>query len=241
MKEFSILVSFALLLENGVESFLNNKAIKNRQHAVAKSLPTSSVLNASGRESDEELFLSIIDRNERNDNTNVDVEPAGQDENIEPFRGAGVPRASLKPEEIAPLLMTALQQNDFPEENSGVTAMWEFSTDVNKFIFKNDINDFIESCHDTANDFPTSFYGVALNGKSWKMITELNRVGGENGWIATQIMETVSSDGRLRRWQWEFRKNKRPPCLGCWKVELIGSSDRQGNFQTEGRGTGFED
>ena len=119
---------------------MNNKAIKKRQHAVAKSLPTSSVLNASGRESDEELFLSIIDRNERNDNTNVDVEPAGQDENIEPFRGAGVPRASLKPEEIAPLLMTALQQNDFPEENSGVTAMWEFSTDVNKFIFKNDIN-----------------------------------------------------------------------------------------------------
>ncbi len=68
-------------------------------------------------------------------------------------------------------------------------------------------------------------------------------VGGDDdtAWIATQVMETISSDGRMRRWQWEIRKNRRPPCLGCWKVETIASSDRQGNFQTEGRGTGWED
>ena len=73
------------------------------------------------------------------------------------------------------------------------------------------------------------------------METEINMVGGKDGWIATQVMKTISSDGRMRRWQWEFRKNRRPPCLGCWKVETIASSDRQGNFQTEGRGTGWED
>lgn len=138
MKEFFIVILLALLLVNGVESFLNNKAINNRQYVQSKFSP--SVLDASARESDEDLFLSIIDRNERNNNENKEEELERQDEKIEPFEGAGVPRASLKPEEIAPLLMTALQQNDFPEENSGVTAMWEFSTDVNKFVFKNDID-----------------------------------------------------------------------------------------------------
>jgi len=101
--------------------------------------------------------------------------------------------------------------------------------------------EFIESCHETANEFPTSFYGVAIYGQSWELETEINRVGGEDGWIATQVMKTISSDGRLRRWQWELRKNKRPPCLGCWKVESIGSSDRNGDFEATDRGDGWSD
>ena len=101
--------------------------------------------------------------------------------------------------------------------------------------------EFIESCHETADEFPTSFYGVAMNGQSWTMETELNRVGGESGWIATQVMKTISSDGRMRRWQWELRKNKRPPCLGCWKIESIGSSDRNGDFEARDRGDGWSD
>jgi hypothetical protein len=28
-----------------------------------------------------------------------------------------------------------------------------------------------------------------------------------------------------------LRKNKRPPCLGCWKIESIGSSDRNGDIE----------
>ena len=44
-----------------------------------------------------------------------------------------------------------------------------------------------------------------MNGQSWTLETELNRVGGDSGWIATQVMKTISSDGRMRRWQWEYR------------------------------------
>ena len=101
--------------------------------------------------------------------------------------------------------------------------------------------EFIESCHDTALEFPTSFYGVAMDGQSWTIETNLNRVGGESGWIATQVIKTISSDGRMRRWQWELRKNKRPPCLGCWKIESIGSSDRNGDFEARDRGDGWSD
>ena len=100
--------------------------------------------------------------------------------------------------------------------------------------------EFIESCHETADEFPTSFYGVALNGQSWVIETEINRVGGDDGWIATQVMKKISSDGRMRRWQWELRKNKRPPCLGCWKVENIASSDRNGEFEPS-EGDGWSD
>ena len=102
--------------------------------------------------------------------------------------------------------------------------------------------EFIESCRETAEKFPTSFYGAAVNGRSWAIESRLRRVGGgisnnnsteDNCWIATQVTSTVSSDGRRRRWQWELRKNRRPPCLGCWRVESIASSDRKGNFEPE--------
>ena len=78
-----------------------------------------------------------------------------------------------------------------------------------------------------------------MNGQSWNVETELNRVGGDDGWIATHVMKTISSDGRLRRWQWEIRKNRRPPCLGCWKVESIATLDRHGYFEARDQGDGW--
>ena len=103
------------------------------------------------------------------------------------------------------------------------------------------MKEFIESCHQTADEFPTSFYGVAMNGISWEIETGINRVGGEDGWIATQVMKSYSSDGRMRRWQFELRKNKRPPCLNCWRIDNIASSDRNGDFEATDRGDGWSD
>mmetsp|Transcript_3379 Transcript_3379/g.5558 ORF Transcript_3379/g.5558 Transcript_3379/m.5558 type:complete len:254 (-) Transcript_3379:114-875(-) len=149
------------------------------------------------------------------------------------FPGAGSPRPELPPQEIPRLLMEALQQNDFPTVDAGLQAVWEFAGDTTRHIFQHNRTDFIESAHETANEFSTSFYGNAFYSQSWKMETALNRVGGQNGWIATQVMKTVSSDGRVRRWQWELRMNRRPPNRGCWYVESIGSSDRKGDFEPD--------
>lgn len=149
------------------------------------------------------------------------------------FGGAGQPCPDLQPEDIPSLLMEALVYNDFPDVDSGIKSMWAFSSDTTKHIFQNNLTEFVESAHDTANTWPTSFYGAAMYGNNWAMESPLNRVGGENGWIATQVMKTRSSDGRMRRWQWELRKNKRPPNLGCWFVETIGSSDRKGKFEAD--------
>jgi len=43
----------------------------------------------------------------------------------------------------------------------------------------------------------------------------------------------TSSDGRIRRWQWEMRKRRRPPGLGEWYIESIGSSNKDGEFEAE--------
>jgi hypothetical protein len=165
------------------------------------------------------------------------------------FCGAGEPRPDLRPEELPLLLMTALRHNDFPHVDSGLQSVWAFCGDTTRHLFQHNMTDFIISAHDTANEFPTSFYGNALYGQHWEVESELNRIMGAtsttsstftsiNGsnrdsscWIATQVIKTISSDGRMRRWQWELRRNRRPPNLNCWYVESIGSSDRKGNFE----------
>lgn len=150
-----------------------------------------------------------------------------------PATGAGSPRPELLPSELPGLLMAALERNDFPEVDAGLESMWAFAGDTTRFIFRNNKTAFFESAHETAKEYPTSFYGMAMNGQSWELEASLNMVGGNTDacWIATQLMKTVSRDGRSRRWQWELRKHRRPPLLGAWYVESIGSSDRLGNFE----------
>ena len=86
--------------------------------------------------------------------------------------------------------MRALQFNSCPEADSGLHSMWAFATGTTRFIFASNRSEFVESAHETADSLPTSFYGVALHGKSWELEGELNRVCGDSGWIATQVMRT---------------------------------------------------
>jgi len=151
------------------------------------------------------------------------------------FEGAGTPRPSLAPDKIPPLIMQALRLNNWPEVDAGLKAMWDFAGDQTRFIYKNNCTEFIKDAHTTADSLPTSFYGMAMNGREWDMEHEMTMVGNDpsQAWIATQIMRTVASDGRMRRWQWELRKHRRPPNFGAWYVESVGSSDRQGNFEID--------
>lgn len=117
------------------------------------------------------------------------------------FAGAGVPRPELPPAELPALLMKALELNDFPEVDAGLRSMWAFSGDSTRFIFKNNRSEFVESARETAALYPTSFYGMAMSGQGWELEGELNLVGGgdlSTVWIATQLMKTLSSDGRMR-------------------------------------------
>ena len=80
-----------------------------------------------------------------------------------------------------------------------------------KFIFQGNRTDFSESAHETADQFSTSFTAPCSGG--YEMEGPVHRVGGgdsESSWIATQVMRTLSSDGRVRRWQWEMRSDGAP-------------------------------
>lgn len=149
------------------------------------------------------------------------------------WEGTGLPRPELLPEDIPSLLMKGLEMNDYPNDDSGLHSLWNFSSGMLRQSFQQNLTVFIEAAHQDADHIPTSFFGMALNGNSWKVETALNRVGGEKGYLATQIVQTISEDGRIRRWQFMLRKNRRPPFLNCWFLESIGASDRTGNFHIE--------
>ncbi len=111
------------------------------------------------------------------------------------------------PQLIVPFIMKSLELNDFPEIDSGLTRVWDLSGDTTKGIFNHNLTEFIECAHQTAEEFPTSFYGAAMFGKNWTLDRPMVMVGGDTSecWIATQLLKTVSSDGRMRRWQSELR------------------------------------
>ena len=74
------------------------------------------------------------------------------------YSGAGCPRLTLAPADIPPLLMHDLSVNDVPARDSGLHAIWAFAGDTTRFIYKNNVTEFIEDAHATA-ELPTSFYG----------------------------------------------------------------------------------
>jgi hypothetical protein len=108
--------------------FVNCFLCPSLRKVVDISLNTISAGGEEGNgDSDEDLFLAIQEKKK---------EIA---DNLLNFQGAGKPRPELKPEEIVPLLMTALKLNDFPEEDAGLVSMWEFASDTTRYIFKNNI------------------------------------------------------------------------------------------------------
>jgi len=46
---------------------------------------------------------------------------------------------SLRPEEVVPLLMNSLKNNNTPDKDAGLRLVWDFSTDITKHIFKHNI------------------------------------------------------------------------------------------------------
>lgn len=81
--------------------------------------------------SDERLFQALMNRKMKMEQQTKNYDPEHE--------GAGVPRSSLRPEEMVPLLMNALKYNDNPHKDAGLVSMWEFATDTVKFIFNNNV------------------------------------------------------------------------------------------------------
>ena len=140
--------AFQYLSRNGHLRFLQSDVTPKCTNILLQAI------HDEGRYSDEELFLSIQKKNQSTSQTSVKLQNTNEEVEVEqgtdtstllpdrstvPYHGAGLPRDSLGPEEIVPLLMTALQNNDIPEVDAGLTAMWNFATDTTRFVFQNNM------------------------------------------------------------------------------------------------------
>ena len=115
--------------------------------------------------------------------------------------------------------------------DAALRRIWDLAGDTFKYYYRFDtLDEFIKDAKQTSAEFPTSFYGMALTGKRWTVLRPFTVAGGPDGWLGTCVVETVARDDRKRKWIWELRKRRRPPRMGEWYIESIGSSDADGTF-----------
>lgn len=145
-----------------------------------------------------------------------------------------LPAATDEPQAIIEGVLAALGHKGDKSVDRALRHIWDHLAGDNfKFVYRDsDVEEFIADARTTAEEFSTSFYGNAINGKRWQIIRDFQTTGAD-GWIGTAVVETISSDDRLRRWIWELRKHKRPPKMGSWFIENIGSSDADGTFDSD--------
>lgn len=90
-------------------------------------------------ESDEDLFVTLMNKKIGQSVPLATEKDKEEESGVCAYEGAGVPRPSLAPGDIVPLIMHALKNNDMPKMNAGLASVWEFATDTTKFIFKNNV------------------------------------------------------------------------------------------------------
>mmetsp|Transcript_8855 Transcript_8855/g.13035 ORF Transcript_8855/g.13035 Transcript_8855/m.13035 type:complete len:227 (-) Transcript_8855:418-1098(-) len=148
------------------------------------------------------------------------------------FEDAIIPRPELGPHEIPSLLMKAMEMFNFPHNDAGFISLWEFHTSGMHRTFDNDIYKFMSHSKSVADHAPCSFYGMAPVAARLEF-SPVNHVGGENGWVATQMMTATLNDGRARKFRWVMKKRRGPPNQNFWYVDSIDSSDENGMFHIE--------
>ena len=144
---------------------------------------------------------------------------------------AVLPEVDDEPGPMIDKLFAALAHPSVHESNATLERIWDIAGDTLRWIFKNDVADFVESARMTADTYPTSFYGATMRGRSWRVARPWQTTS--SGWIGTCVVETVCADGRLRRWIAEARQRRRPPLMGTWYLESIGSSSADGTFDVD--------
>ena len=144
---------------------------------------------------------------------------------------AVLPEVDDEPGPMIDKLFAALAHPSVHESNATLERVWDIAGDALRWIFNNDLADFVESARMTADTYPTSFYGATMRGRSWRVARPWQTTS--SGWIGTCVVETVCADGRLRRWIAEARQRRRPPLMGTWYLESIGSSGADGTFDVD--------
>ena len=120
----------------------HKKLMARRMGLVSTNIPSSMLESTSClRErrsyddtSDEELFAALlVDKSTASDSTSLDTSST----KYAHLANVTSPCPSIKPEEIIPLIMNALKNNDVPDKDAGLRLVWEFATDTTQYVFRN--------------------------------------------------------------------------------------------------------
>jgi len=145
---------WALVLNHSTNGFLgsscsnsnNDKLMARRMRLVATNTPSSPMLGRSSclyerrsydDKSDEELFAALlVDKKSKASDATASLS------SLDTSRYAHLanitsPSPSIKPEDIIPLVMNALKNNDVPDKDAGMKLVWEFATDTTQYVFRN--------------------------------------------------------------------------------------------------------
>ena len=92
--------------------------------------------------SDEALFAALFDdKSKASDSTAASPISSSLDTSLSSeyahLANVTSPCTSIKPEEIIPLIMNALKNNDVPNKDAGLRLIWEFVTDTTQNVFQN--------------------------------------------------------------------------------------------------------
>lgn len=142
-----------MMVLHNVEGFLisnfytNQKLMGVRHHHVAANTPLPIMLEHSSSlylrrsyddNSDEELFSALLsDKSKTHDTSAPPISIHDIPAEYAHLANVTSPSPSITPEEIVPLIMIALKNNDVPDKDAGLKLVWEFATDTTQYVFRN--------------------------------------------------------------------------------------------------------
>ena len=132
------------------------------------------------------------------------------------------PTPDLPPEDVVPMLMKAMHLNSFPDDDSGLATVYDWSSDMCRRACGRSAEEFIKMSKN-------SVFGMCVGGGGdWKLMDP--RMVGNN--MYSVKVEVPSPDKRPSRFfLWQLRKEMRPPACGAWLIHGVIASDFEGLIQ----------
>ena len=131
------------------------------------------------------------------------------------------PTADVAPAELVPMLMKAMHLNDFPDQDSGLTTVYDWSSDMCRRACGRSSAEFVEMSYN-------SVFGMCVGGNGDYELTEPQMVGDNMFSVKVEMPSPDSRPSRLFLWQ--LRKEMRPPASGAWLIHGVIASDVEGGI-----------
>ena len=119
------------------------------------------------------------------------------------------PSPDLLPEDIVSIQLTALKNNNFPYENSGIKQTWEFAHPLNK-VSTGPLSNFINMMY-------SNEYSIILNHQDHNIILVKFKYD-----LSYFFIEIIDKSGNKFGFQWTVKKfHKEGKLKNCWMTIAV--------------------